>query len=258
MADRLNSDADAKVRNFFGANAEMYSRSKSHSGGGDLKLLIEYLNLGGNESAVDMATGTGFTAVEIARRVSHVIAVDETREMLDKARDLAGRSGIGNIEFMLAHVNATGLESDSQDLITVRRAAHHFTEKARFISECHRILKTGGKLGFVDMVSPKNDPEDFFNRLEVARDNSHVGALSAQAWKEMIEDSGFVVRKHQVHSEVIQFSEWMYPVGMETAQGSECRKIVDEMLKKGKNPINYDPANHTRTKERVIIIAQKE
>ena len=258
MAGMSEGDADARVRDFFGSNAELYSKSRSHASGDDLKLLLEYLKPGAGEHAVDMATGTGFTAVEIAKKVSHVVAVDETREMLDKARELASGSGIANMEFLLANVNDTHMKSGSTDLITVRRAAHHFTDKARFLAECHRILRNGGRLGFVDMVSPEHDPEDYFNRLEIARDPSHVGALPAKKWRKMIEESGFTVKKSQVHAEIISFSEWLYPVVMESAGAARCLEIIEEMLQNGKNPINYSPVERTRSKERIIIVSHKE
>ena len=258
MAVAPDGDADTRVRSFFGAHAEMYSKSRSHASGDDLKLLVDYLGPRADEHAVDMATGTGFTAVEIAKKVSRVVAVDETREMLDKARELASVSGITNMEFLLANVHDTRLKSGSMDLITVRRAAHHFTDKSRFLAECHRILRSGGRLGFVDMASPENVPEDYFNRLEIARDPSHVGALSARTWKRMIEESGFTVKKSQVHSEIISFGEWLYPVVAGSTGASRCMEIIDEMLKSGKNPINYSPVEWTRSKDRVIIVAQKE
>jgi len=76
------------TRNFFNKNADSYATSKSHANDDDLKILINSLNLKNNYIALDIATGTGFTAIELAKHVNKVFAIDITDNMINKAKNL--------------------------------------------------------------------------------------------------------------------------------------------------------------------------
>jgi ubiquinone/menaquinone biosynthesis C-methylase UbiE len=47
--------------------------------------------------------------------------------------------------------------SDSAfDMVTCRKAAHHFGSAEKFVREVHRVRRVNGRLGIVDM-SPQGD-----------------------------------------------------------------------------------------------------
>ena len=142
-------------KEFFSKNADSYANSQSHKKGEDLIQLIQALNPVVSDTAIDLASGTGFTAMELASRVSKVVAFDGTREMLEKAKALASERGIGNIEYVLGDVSELPYPESTFDIITCRRAAHHFTDKKKFLSELFRTLKKGGRMGLVDMAVPE-------------------------------------------------------------------------------------------------------
>jgi len=64
--------------------------------------LPEMFSLSGDESILDVATGTGTPALALAPRVprGRITAVDFSAGMLSQGRDKAGKLGIGNIEFL--------------------------------------------------------------------------------------------------------------------------------------------------------------
>ena len=69
---------------FFTRHAEGYAKSKGHASGPDLTALIDALDPKSFEVALDVATGTGFTAMELSRRLKSVVATDITEKMLDE------------------------------------------------------------------------------------------------------------------------------------------------------------------------------
>ena len=92
-----------------------------------------------HECAWDCATGSGQAAIELAKQFKQVIATDASVEQIKHA------SGPGNVRFAVAPAEASGLYSQSTDLITVAQAAHWF-DLPRFYTEVNRVLKPGGVL----------------------------------------------------------------------------------------------------------------
>jgi len=64
--------------------------------------------------------------MELAKRVESVTAVDITEKMLEQARRLAAETGIKNLTFDLADAANLPYEPRSFNIVTCRRAAHHF------------------------------------------------------------------------------------------------------------------------------------
>ena len=199
------------VERFFGVHARDYSTSQSHAQGTDLGALIRALNPAKSEIALDVATGTGFTAVALAGHVGHVTGIDVTDEMLVQAGRLAREQGRTNIRFELGDAMKIGYPSSSFDIVTTRRATHHFESVPGFLREAKRILRPGGRLGIVDM-SPPEGAEAFSNKIERLRDSSHVRAFAPTAWKSMVSKAGLRILSSEVLGEPVTFEKWLYPV----------------------------------------------
>lgn len=89
------------------------------------------------ELAWDCATGNGQAAVELAEVFERVIATDASETQIANAeRHL-------RVEYRVATAEASGLESQSADLVTVAQALHWF-DLERFETEARRVLKRGG------------------------------------------------------------------------------------------------------------------
>jgi len=89
--------------------------------------------------AWDCATGNGQAARSLAPHFNSVIATDASAEQIASAGTQSG------LQFRVANAEASGLKSDSVDLITVAQALHWF-DIDRFFAEAVRVLKPGGVL----------------------------------------------------------------------------------------------------------------
>jgi SAM-dependent methyltransferase len=90
-----------------------------------------------DELAWDCATGSGQAAVELAEVFKRVVATDASERQVANAERHPG------VEYRVATAEATGLESQEVDLITVAQALHWF-DLVRFYAEVRRVLKPGG------------------------------------------------------------------------------------------------------------------
>lgn len=246
------------ARDFFSKHAKDYTKSDSHAHGSDLSLLVELLQPRSTELVLDVATGTGFTAIELAKKVKQVIAIDITDEMLSEASRLANERKISNIHFEKADANSLPYDNESFDIVTTRRAAHHFTDVSKFLNEAHRVLKVSGRLAIVDM-SPLNGTEEFLNRIERLRDSTHIHGLTQSQWKDLVKGANLSIAHIQIIRERIDFEHWLYPVN---PGGREEKQIKEEWRRASlqiRNTLDLYQNQGTMSwiKTRIVLIAKK-
>jgi ubiquinone/menaquinone biosynthesis C-methylase UbiE len=248
------------VERFFGSHAQGYSKSQSHAHGTDLATLVGALGPKRTDLVLDVATGTGFTAVALAPLVRQVTGIDVTNEMLEEAKRLASSEGLTNITFELGDALDIKAADGSFDIMTTRRATHHFADVVRFLQEAKRVLKPGGRLGVVDM-SPLEGTEAFSNRIEKLRDSSHVEAFTPSRWRSMVSEAGLELLSLQMLDEQVSFEKWLYPVGLGGPEEGSIRSAwantgsgVRELL----NAIFEEGAVRGWTKSRIVLVASKK
>ena len=195
-----HSDLKSLVQSQFAANAEHYATSQIHAEGESLKRLVEFTRPLADWRALDVATGTGHTAMAFAPLVREVVATDMTPRMLEVAAGLAQKRGITNIVFQESEAEQLPFADASFDLVTCRIAPHHFADVPRFVAEVKRVLKPRGTFGLVDNIGPDSPKASAqLDLIEKTRDPSHARLLSAGEWLQLLRGNGFVV----LHSEVL-------------------------------------------------------
>lgn len=208
---------------FFSAHARAYAQSASHSRGADLAALLRALRPQAGERAADVGTGTGHTALALAERGLEVVGVDPTPAMLEEARRLAARRGLaGRIRWCTGDADHLPLGDGAVDLVTCRRAAHHFPDVGHALAEMARVLRPGGRLGVADHCPPPEAAEAS-NRVERLRDATHVRALTEEEWRTALRAAGFTVTAWEVLEERVSFAGWLSPV---RADGPEAAAVT--------------------------------
>ncbi|MGC8562774.1 MAG: class I SAM-dependent methyltransferase [Thermoplasmata archaeon] len=238
---------------FFKDFAKHYSRSDSFKTGNDLKILISLLPEKMNR-VLDVATGTGFVALELSRISSSVVALDPTGAMLSEAKKLISSNNVTNVEFVKSDYYSydTFLKFDA---ITCRRALHHFDKKDQFFNKSKELLNENGILAISDMIVPESDSEDLLNKLERKRDPTHVAALNEEEFMFSIKSAGFRIVKSVIDSEQFSFEKWLSPVQTNSVNGIECKKFINNLSDEELKSFNFDHRTNTITKQRIIIAA---
>jgi SAM-dependent methyltransferase len=115
------------------------------------------------ETVLDIGCGAGFDTLIAARQVGpagHVISVDMTQAMLEKARAGAQAAGLTNIDFREGYAEALPVEDGSIDVIISNGVINLCPDKLAVMQEVHRALKPGGRIQIGDIVVHKEVPED--------------------------------------------------------------------------------------------------
>ena len=82
----------------FGRRSNAYAACGTLMDQTDLDTVVGLLDLKGNETVLDVATGTGYLAMALAPHVKQVIGIDITLGMLELAVQAERERGLGNIE----------------------------------------------------------------------------------------------------------------------------------------------------------------
>lgn len=96
--------------------------------------------------ALDLATGPGTIALELAARGSSVVGIDISAEQDAVAKRVAHERGLENkVHFMVARAAHTGLKASSFDLFTAGQCWHWF-DRVVAMAETRLVLHPGGVL----------------------------------------------------------------------------------------------------------------
>src|SRR5262249_42347950 len=99
----------------------------------------------------DLGCGEGYLAIEASRFANHVVAVDRSKAVLTRARAMARRRRVTNIDWKCGELERLPLENDSVDVALLSQAVHHADDPKIATAEAARILRPGGRVLVLDL-----------------------------------------------------------------------------------------------------------
>ncbi len=136
------------------------------------------------DRVLDVATGTGDLAFELARRVAPggaVLAADFSERMLRIAREKAAAGdepAAALVRFEQANALALPYADNEFDAATVGFGARNFADLERGASEMARVVKPGGRVVILEMTTPRRPPLSVFFKLWFDRAVPVLGRLA--------------------------------------------------------------------------------
>jgi ArsR family transcriptional regulator len=135
-------------------------------------------------NVADLGAGEGTLSQLLAKTARKVIAVDNSPKMVEFGSKLAKKHGFANLEYRLGDIEEPPIAKGSVDLAILSQALHHAIHPQRAIAGAHRILKAGGRLVILDLLS---------HRFERARElyADHWLGFSELQLHQWLEEIGF-------------------------------------------------------------------
>ena len=174
------------------------------------------------ETVVDLGSGGGLDCFLASKKVGdkgHVIGVDMTAEMLDKARTNCKKGRYKNVEFRLGEIENLPVADNTADVIISNCVVNLSPNKLRVFGEAFRVLKPGGRLMISDLVLLKDIPEDVKESV-LAYVGCIAGAEMKADYVKMIGEAGF--------REVEVVEETRYPLEL-NLNDDTAKSIIKEL-----------------------------
>lgn len=264
MAEEKRHEHDSRaevkqlVHAFFGRYAEHYAESHSHREGADLDRLITLLQPMPAERVLDVATGAGHTALRLAEHVGSVVGLDYTPAMRVPFERLARGRGLRNVRFQVGDAELLPFPDATFDIVTCRRASHHFPRVDQAVSEMARVLRPGGRLGIADMTALDEAVAGLLNALEIARDSSHVRACTPAEWRHLVEQAGLEILTLEIEVEPIPWERWLSPRPPDGPEAAAAERALGEAPPEvARHIVEQRPEGRYFIKRRVVLVARK-
>jgi demethylmenaquinone methyltransferase/2-methoxy-6-polyprenyl-1,4-benzoquinol methylase len=144
---------------------------------------VDLAGVGPGMRVLDVATGTGDLAIELARRVSpggEVIGSDFAEGMLARARAKVERAGGHGVQPRFEWGDALELpyEDGSFAAATVGFGARNFDDLPRGLAEMVRVVRPGGRVVVLEITTPTRPPLSLFYRVWFDRVVPALGRLA--------------------------------------------------------------------------------
>ena len=104
-------------------------------------------------TVADLGAGEGTLAQLLARNAKKVIAIDNSPKMVEFGAKLARKHGFKNLEYRLGDLEDPPIADGTIDLAFFSQALHHAIKPERAIASAHRMLKRGGRVVILDLLS---------------------------------------------------------------------------------------------------------
>jgi len=146
----------------------------------------------GNGNILDLGSGTGYLAIEIAKKAPglQVHGIDLSRQMVK----IAGRHarGVDNAQFVFGNAAKLPFKNNSIDLVVSTGASHHWKTPQLVFDECYRVLKYGGEAWIYDGC-----PEVFRDKAAGKRLYEEYGFLIGRLGHRVSTLHGFTMAEYQ-------------------------------------------------------------
>jgi demethylmenaquinone methyltransferase / 2-methoxy-6-polyprenyl-1,4-benzoquinol methylase len=154
---------ETQVRAMFDRIASVYDRMNSVMTVGMhhrwRERAADLARVGPGSRALDVATGTGDLAIELARRGASVSGLDFAPEMLAVARGKAPE-----IEFEQGDALRLPYGDGEFDAVTVGFGARNFSDLDRGLGEMARVTRPSGRVVVLEITTPQKPPLSWFFR----------------------------------------------------------------------------------------------
>lgn len=154
---------------------------------------IAIASLKPGETVLDLGSGGGLDCFLSAKQVGqagHVIGVDMTPEMIERARSGAQRLNITNVEFRQGYLEQLPVEDASIDVVISNCVINLTPDKFKVFAEIARVLKPGARMAVSDVVSNGPVPAALRDNVE-AWGSCLGGALEVKEWQRGLREAGF-------------------------------------------------------------------
>ena len=155
--DVLEHERSELSLNFFKKNAEKFAKNQEliverSQYSPILEELISSLNLPSDSTVVEIGPGEGFLLVKLAQVFDQVIGIDNSAEMLSKAKESVSDANLDNVAFIHGDANQQSISRARVNLVVMDMVLHHLPSPANIFGSVADMLNPLGYFLAVDLA----------------------------------------------------------------------------------------------------------
>ncbi len=227
------------LANYFNQRSNTYDQSEFHRKFADL--FVEYSQIKSDQKVLEIATGTGLVALEVAKIVGdrgEVIGVDISAGMLNQARAKINNLGLKNLKLILGDGEKIDFPENSFDRILCCSSLHYLTNINQALKHWFKLLNYNGLISVSGFSSKAFNLEMIMRNIlqEYNLSLSYFNEVTANPEKcyQLLENAGF----QEIKIKTEQLGSYM--------SLAESEKMWDLM---SNNPLNQDFKKLSLTEE---------
>jgi demethylmenaquinone methyltransferase / 2-methoxy-6-polyprenyl-1,4-benzoquinol methylase len=148
------------------------------------RFLLSRLDIGAEDTVLDVATGTAAVAIELVRRTGcRVVGLDQSREMLETGRRRVAAAGLAErIELVEGTAERLPFDDESFDGLTFTYLLRYVDDPSATMRELARVVKPGGTIAMLEFGLPRGVARPAWE-LYVRVGLPVLGAIVSPGWR---------------------------------------------------------------------------
>ncbi len=143
------------------------------------------------ENLLEIAAGTGITALKLSSRISKITAIDISPEMIRIAEKNRVEKLIKNVDFKIGDACKLEFHDKTFDTIIAANVMHLLFEPETALKEMRRVLKDGGQIIIPTYCHGVSITSHIKSRLMLLFGFRVRGRWSAASYKAFVEKNGY-------------------------------------------------------------------
>ncbi len=153
------------------------------------------------KTVLELATGTGLIAKNVAEAAESMVATDFAENMLAQARKGYVPQ---NLEFRYADATFLPFDDDSFDVVIIANALHIIDAPRKVLAEIRRVLRPGGRLICPNFIhGSMSKVGEIASKVLTAAGITFEAKWTEDEYERFIEGNGFTMMSHVVLNAVI-------------------------------------------------------
>jgi 27-O-demethylrifamycin SV methyltransferase len=162
--------------------------------------MVQAAQFAPNDEVLDVGCGIGSQACEIAQEFGvRVLGITTSQVGVSAATARAAAAGLSDrARFLLADGTDNGLPDASFDRVWALESSHLMADRQKFVAECVRVLRPGGRLVLCDIIRRRDIPflevrsrRDEFQLLRRVFGDARMESL--EVYRNLMEAAGLTV-----------------------------------------------------------------
>jgi len=145
------------------------------------RALVAAVDVRPGQRVLDVATGTGLVAHELADRGADVVGLDQSEAMLAVARERLG----DRVTFVRGEAERLPFADAEFDALTFTYLLRYVDDRAATMRELARVVRPRGRIGMVEFGVPAAAPLRALWRVHTRVGLPLIGRLVSPAWLEV-------------------------------------------------------------------------